>query len=402
METENQTVQPEAAAVADTHDAVIEIRDLVKKYGAKRAVSSISFSVKRGEIMGFLGPNGAGKSTTMNILTGYISATDGQVLVDGDDILEKPQEVKKKIGYLPENPPLYLDMTVREYLEFVYELKKVKEEKDAHIGRIMQIVKITHVADRMIRNLSKGYKQRVGLAQALVGDPEVLVLDEPTVGLDPKQIIEIRNVIRELGKNRTVILSTHILQEVSAVCDRVTIINHGKIVAMDTLEGLSATMGEKGKYLMRAAESETKVRSILNTVKGLKYIGYVNSFEPKTSDFVLEFEEGLDLRADVFRAFAKADIPILGFKSMELSLEEIFIRVTNAPEVEDVAEEEPKKHLFGFGKLKKDGGKAENNEKSNDGAKPEKTAEAADEENTAAEESSAETHDDNNAEEAEN
>lgn len=332
-----------ANAPGENDDAVIKICGLTKKYGTKCAVDGIDFSVKRGEIMGFLGPNGAGKSTTMNILTGYISATSGAVLVDGIDILENPKAVKKKIGYLPENPPLYFDMTVREYLEFVYELKKVKEKRDAHLGRIMQIVKITHVADRMIKNLSKGYKQRVGLAQALIGDPEVLVLDEPTVGLDPKQIIEIRNVIKELGRSRTVILSTHILQEVSAVCDRVTIINHGRIVAMNTLEGLSEDMGEKGKYLIRAAESETKVRFVLSSIPGMKYMGYVNSFEPGTSDFIIEFEPGLDLRENVFRAFAEADIPLIGFKSMELTLEEIFIRVTNAPEVVEEPEEEKRR-----------------------------------------------------------
>ena len=232
-----------AAVLADMPSedgAVIEICGLTKKYGSKKAVDNISFKVRRGEILGFLGPNGAGKSTTMNILTGYISATSGSVRVDGLDVLENPKEVKKKIGYLPENPPLYFDMTVREYLKFVYELKGAKKPEREHIDEVMEIARISHMADRMIKNLSKGYKQRVGLAQALIGDPEVLILDEPTVGLDPKQIIEIRNVIRELGKDRTVILSTHILQEVSAVCDRVAIINRGRLVALDTLESLSA------------------------------------------------------------------------------------------------------------------------------------------------------------------
>ena len=210
----------------------------------------------------------------------------------------------------------------------------------------MQVVKITHVADRMIRNLSKGYKQRVGLAQALIGNPDVLILDEPTVGLDPKQIIEIRNVIRELGRSRTVILSTHILQEVTAICDRVAIINHGRVAALDTIENLSASFGEKGKYLVRAIGSRDEVRDILNSVAGMKYAGFVKVSEPKTVDFMIEFDEGLDLRREVFEAFASGNVPLIGFRSMDLSLEEIFIKITNAPVPEDDAEEKPKRGLF--------------------------------------------------------
>lgn len=314
-------------------DAVIEICNLSKKYGNKLALDKINISVKRGEIMGFLGPNGAGKSTTMNILTGYISATDGTAKIDGEDILENQKAVKKKIGYLPENPPLYYDMTVREYLNFVYELKKVKKNKNEHLAEIMDVVKITHVADRMIKNLSKGYKQRVGLAQALIGDPEVLILDEPTVGLDPQQIIEIRNVIKELGKCRTVILSTHILQEVTAICDRITIINKGKIVAMDTLENLSASIGEKGKYLVEACGDSDRVENILKSVAGIKTIQKQNSSKADVAKFVIEFNDGTDARIDVFNAFAKADVPLIGFKSLEMTLEEIFIKVTSEPDV---------------------------------------------------------------------
>lgn len=322
----------DTAQVVAENDVMIEICNLTKKYGNKKALDKINISVKKGEIMGFLGPNGAGKSTTMNILTGYISATDGTVKVDGEDILENQKTVKKKIGYLPENPPLYFDMTVREYLKFVYELKKVKNDRDEHLNGIMDVVKITHVADRMIKNLSKGYKQRVGLAQALIGDPEVLILDEPTVGLDPQQIIEIRNVIKELGKDRTVILSTHILQEVTAVCDRITIINKGKIVAMDTLENLSASIGEKGKYLIGAVGDKECVERILESVQGVKTIQPAASQNDSEADFVIEFTEGMDLRADVFRAFAKADVPLVGFKSLEMTLEEIFIKVTTETE----------------------------------------------------------------------
>ena len=213
---------------------MIEVVNLTKRYGDKKAVNNISFKAEDGEILGFLGPNGAGKSTTMNILTGYISCTDGKALIDGIDILEDPVKAKKQIGYLPEIPPLYVDMTVKEYLSFIYDLKKCKLPKISHLKDICQLVKIEHVYNRMIKNLSKGYRQRVGLAQALVGNPKTLILDEPTVGLDPNQIIEIRTLIKKLGKNHTVILSSHILSEVQAVCDKIVVINDGKIVANDT------------------------------------------------------------------------------------------------------------------------------------------------------------------------
>ncbi len=314
----------------EDNNAVIEIKNLVKKYGNKKAVSGATFSVKRGEIMGFLGPNGAGKSTTMNILTGYLSASEGEILVDGLNILDYPKEAKKKIGYLPENPPLYFDMTVTEYLEFVYDLKKVKLPKDEHIKEIMCLVKIQNVANRMIKNLSKGYKQRVGLAQALIGDPEVLVLDEPTVGLDPKQIIEIRNVIKELGKNRTIILSTHILQEVSAVCDRVTIISKGHIVVSDSLANVQKSMGDKGKYILRVAGSEEDANAVLGKIENIKFFGLIGIKETDTVDFMVEAETGSDIRKAIFEGFASANLPLIGFKSAELSLEEIFIRLTNS------------------------------------------------------------------------
>ena len=230
---------------------MIEVQGLTKRYGSKVAVDDISFTVNKGEILGFLGPNGAGKSTTMNILTGYLSSNIGSVKIGEYDILEDPMKAKAKIGYLPENPPLYMDMTVKEYLDFVYDLKKVKIPRKRHIDEICGIVKITDVYNRIIKNLSKGYKQRVGLAQALVGNPEVLILDEPTVGLDPKQIIDIRKLIKDLGKKHTVILSSHILPEIQAVCDRVIIINRGRIVADDTAENLSATMSTDHRHLTR-------------------------------------------------------------------------------------------------------------------------------------------------------
>lgn len=249
---------------------MITISNLTKKYGDKYALDNISFNVKKGEVLGFLGPNGAGKSTTMNIITGYISYTDGSVNIDGYDILENPIEVKKKIGYLPEIPPLYLDMVVWDYLEFVYELKKIKtEDEKSHIQQVIDMVKIDNVKNRKIANLSKGYRQRVGLAGALIGDPEILILDEPTVGLDPKQIIEIRNVIKELGKEKTVILSSHILSEISAVCDRVIIINKGKFVAEDTPKNLSDKLGDNKKMLFRISGDRKKAENILNSFDGI-------------------------------------------------------------------------------------------------------------------------------------
>ena len=317
---------------------VIKICNLTKRYGTKKAVDNISLTVNCGEILGFLGPNGAGKSTTMNILTGYISSTSGKVLIDGSDILENPKIAKKKIGYLPENPPLYNDMSVNEYLEFVYELKKVEIPRKEHLSEIMETVKIDHVADRMIKNLSKGYKQRVGLAQALVGNPEVLILDEPTVGLDPKQIMEIRDVIRIIGQNRTVILSTHILQEVSAVCDRIAIINQGKIAAVGNLPEITETFGDKGKYLIRAVGNVDDIKLILEKIAGLKDFKQLATCEQGTVDFSLKFKTGEDFRPSVFKAFADAGIVLVEFKSLELSLEEIFMRVITETKIEEKGE----------------------------------------------------------------
>ena len=248
---------------------MIEVKNLKKRYGNKLAVNDVSFTVENGEILGFLGPNGAGKSTTMNIITGYLSSTEGSVTIDGCEILEDPIGAKSKIGYLPEFPPLYPDMTVIKYLEFMYDLKKVKLPKKAHIAEVCDLVKITHVKDRVIKNLSKGYKQRVGLAQALLGNPELLILDEPTVGLDPKQIIEIRNLIKSLGKKHTVILSSHVLPEVQATCDRVIVINKGSIVADDTPENLSKKLTGEHKLVVRIDGREQEVYSTLRAIDGM-------------------------------------------------------------------------------------------------------------------------------------
>ena len=255
---------------------MIEISDLVKYYGDVAAVDHISFKVQKGEILGFLGPNGAGKTTTMNILTGYISATSGKVTINGHDILEEPASAKKAIGYLPEQPPLYLDMTVLEYLKFVSELKNVpKKERIRRIAEIMYITRIADVADRVIHNLSKGYRQRVGIAQALIGDPEVLVLDEPTVGLDPNQIAETRNLIKTLGKNHTIILSTHILSEVQALCDRVVIISGGRIAAVDTLNGLSQSLSGISRLLLTFEGPMRETSEKIRALPGVKEVAAV-------------------------------------------------------------------------------------------------------------------------------
>lgn len=317
----------------------LEIINLSKNYGTNKAVDNISFNVKHGEIMGFLGPNGAGKSTTMNIICGCISASSGTVNVCGCDVLETPKIVKAKIGYLPENPPLYFDMKVGEYLSFVYDLKKVKNNKKEHIEKVMELVKISDMKNRMIKNLSKGYKQRVGLAQALIGDPEVLILDEPTVGLDPKQIIEIRNVIKEIGKERTIILSTHILQEVSAVCDRVTIISHGKIVAQNTLEGLEEETGGKDKYILKIKGDIQKALDILSSIEEITSIE--TSFaEDDMAEFLIERQPQSDISMKITEAFGKNNIAITEFKSALLSLEEIFIKLTNNENYEETETEE--------------------------------------------------------------
>lgn len=314
---------------------MITISNLTKKYGDKTALCDVSFEVKDGEVLGFLGPNGAGKSTTMNIITGYISYTDGTVLVDGYDILENPMEVKKRIGYLPEIPPLYPDMTVIEYLEFVYDLKKIKkEDKASHIQDIIQLVKLDDVKGRKIGNLSKGYRQRVGLAGALTGDPDVLILDEPTVGLDPKQIIEIRNVIKELGKKKTIILSSHILSEISAVCDRVIIINNGKLVAEDTPSKLSARLGSGKRMSFTVSGSKEKAEEILNSFDGISNVICISS-NGDTYEFEFDTAMETDNRKELFFAFAENQIPILAQKETETSLEDIFLKLTEAPKEEN-------------------------------------------------------------------
>jgi len=314
---------------------MIEIQNLVKRYGQIKAVNNISFAVKKGEILGFLGPNGAGKSTTMNIITGYIPSTEGSVKVDGYDIMENPREVKRRIGYLPEQPPLYMDMTVKDYLSFVSDLKMVdKKQKWSQINDIMELVKIGDHRNRLIKNLSKGYKQRVGLAQALIGSPDVLILDEPTVGLDPKQIIEIRKLIKALGKEHTIILSSHILPEVSAVCERVVIINKGEIAAIDTPENLSKGLGTVSKLSLTVAGPKSSVMGYIKEIYGVRYIEPNVEREKDVVNYIVESDKDIDVRRPTFFAMAKAGYPILEMRSLNLSLEEIFLQVVTTEQEE--------------------------------------------------------------------
>jgi len=308
---------------------MIEIQNLTKKYGQITVVDNLNFTVNKGEILGFLGPNGAGKTTTMNIITGYLPSTEGTVKVDGFDIMESPTEVKKRIGYLPEHPPIYMDMTVQEYLDFVSDLKLVeRRQKKSQMNDIMELIKITHVRDRLIKNLSKGYKQRVGLAQALIGSPDVLVLDEPTVGLDPKQIIEIRKLIKALGKEHTIILSSHILPEVSAVCERVVIINNGKIVAVDTPDNLSKGFGTVSKLSVTIVGPKSSIEGYVKDIYGVKYIEANIEKEKDVINYIVESDKNIDIRRPLFFAMAKAGYPILELKSMNMTLEDIFLSVT--------------------------------------------------------------------------
>ena len=313
---------------------MIEIKNLSKKYGSHVAVNDVSFTVNDGEILGFLGPNGAGKSTTMNILTGYLSPTAGKVVIDGYDILENPNEAKMRIGYLPEQPPLYLDMTVTEYLNFIFDLKKCKFPRAPHIKEICRIVKIDNVAHRLIKNLSKGYRQRVGIAQALVGNPDVLILDEPTVGLDPKQIIEIRALITELGKNHTVILSSHILSEIQAVCKRIIVINHGRLIADGNPEELSASLSDDHSLTVRVAGPRAEVLKLIDGIPTVKNVVCKGMFESGSNDFDVEPREGSDVRREIVKRLAERGWSVLMLKSKEMSLEQIFLHLTEMTEDE--------------------------------------------------------------------
>ncbi len=307
---------------------MIEVRNLVKKYGTHLAVDHLDFKIESGRIYGFLGPNGAGKSTTMNIMTGYLGATEGEVLIDGHDILKEPEEAKKHIGYLPEQPPLYTDMTVREYLEFAAELKGIPRKNRAEqITEAEKLVKIKETEHRLIKNLSKGYRQRAGLAQAVLGFPEIIILDEPTVGLDPKQIIEIRQLIRKLSKKHTVILSSHILAEVREVCDHILIISKGKLVASDTPDNLEKKLGEYDQVELETDAQPSEVRLILKNVPGIERIETQVNNDGRTWAKITE-KKGEDIRERVFLAFAGARVPLLTMKATGTTLEDVFMQLT--------------------------------------------------------------------------
>jgi ABC-2 type transport system ATP-binding protein len=313
---------------------MIEVNNLTKRYGPHLAVDDISFSVPKGEVVGFLGPNGAGKSTTMNILTGYLSATEGEVIIDGRNILEAPEAVKLQIGYLPESPPVYGEMTVREYLNFVCRIKHVpKQEIKDRIESGLHTVGIVEVFNRRIGNLSKGYKQRVGLAQALMGNPEILILDEPTAGLDPKQIIEIRELIKKLGKDRTVILSSHILHEVSAICRRVMIINNGRIVADGEPATIGADLFDTSQIVLTAVADEQTTQAIVAELSGVQRSRLLPAAEAGTTEILIETEKDKDLRKDVFSAFSRKKVPLVGLRVKNMTLEEIFLELTSGQEV---------------------------------------------------------------------
>nr|WP_316617773.1 ATP-binding cassette domain-containing protein [uncultured Ruminococcus sp.] len=307
---------------------MIEVKNLTKRYGDIKALDDISFTVDTGEVLGFLGPNGAGKSTTMNIITGYISSTSGTVTVDGTEILENPRETKRKIGYLPEIPPLYPEMTVRKYLEFMFDLKKVKLPKKEHIEEIMRLVRITDMADRLIKNLSKGYRQRVGFGQALLGNPPVLILDEPTVGLDPKQIIEIRKLIRSLVKKHTVIFSSHVLSEISATCDRIIVISEGRLVADSKADELSKALADTQKLSLTVEGSPSDVLGEIKKIPGVKKYMKVRELGEKSAVYSVEYGNDFDIRREVFSAMARINAPILEMKSGNESLEDMFLKLT--------------------------------------------------------------------------
>ncbi len=309
---------------------MIEVKNLTKRYGANVALNDVNFTIEEGSIVGFLGPNGAGKSTTMNIITGYLSATEGSVTVKGKNILEEPNEVKAMIGYLPEFPPLYTDMTVDEYLSFMYSLKKTKIPKKAHIDEICEITKITHVRKRIIGNLSKGYKQRVGIAQALIGNPPVLILDEPTVGLDPKQIIEIRNLIKNLGQSHTVILSSHILPEIQAVCERIIVINKGNLVADGQADKLAHDLSSEHKLIARIEGPES---DLVHAIKSMDHVKEVFSYGEKEKgvyEISIEAEDEVDIRRNLFALLARKGWPLLSLRNTDLTLEDVFLRLTSS------------------------------------------------------------------------
>lgn len=311
---------------------MVEVKELTKRYGKNLALDNISFSINEGEILGLLGPNGAGKSTTMNIITGYISASSGEVEVEGFSISKDPNKVKEKIGYLPEQPPLYLDMTVKGYLSFVYNLKKLKFDKKAHIDEICEKVGISDVYDRTIRKLSKGYKQRIGIAQALLGYPPLIILDEPTVGLDPKQIISIRKLIKDLAKNHTVIFSSHMLNEVQMMCSRVVVINSGKIVADKVTDKIAEEISDSCSLVLHVEGDVSIVDKILKDIEGVIDVKNEGSIGNNIVEYIVEYNRSNDIRKTVFKEFAANGLPLLKLDVIDTNLEDAFLKLTEYSE----------------------------------------------------------------------
>lgn len=315
---------------------MIEVKNVTKKYGNKIAVDNISFEVKDGEVVGFLGPNGAGKSTTMNMITGFIEPTDGTIMINGNDISKKTKKAKKQIGYMPENVPLYYELTVKEFITYMAELKFVKRpERKAEVDKVIKEAGLENVKNRLIRNLSRGYKQRVSLAGALVGNPDVIILDEPTVGLDPKQITEIRGLIKELGKKHTVILSTHILSEVSQICEKVVIINKGKIVAIDTPENLEQKTKEKNGISVTVEDPKENMKELKSKIPEIEKIEIIKDNEDGTKQFVITSKTDIDLRKKLFEVLPKEEITIFELKKTETSLEDAFIKLIDTEKEEE-------------------------------------------------------------------
>ncbi len=308
---------------------MIEFKNVSKNYGSVHALNGISFTVGEGDILGFLGPNGAGKSTALNILTGYLSASAGEAYVDGISIFEEPLRAKKLIGFLPEIPPLYPEMTVSEYLNFVYDLKGCKQPRKQHLKGICDVVRISDVQNRLIKNLSKGYRQRVGIAQALIGDPKVLVFDEPTVGLDPKQIIEIRNLVKALGKEHTIILSSHILSEIQQICNRVVVINHGQIVANEPIETLAEAAEGQRRLIVKICGKEADVLKELRALTSIRNAEVIGKQDADSVSYLVESEEAIDPRKPIFAAMAAKGYAIIGIEGIEMSLEDVFVRLTS-------------------------------------------------------------------------
>ena len=311
---------------------MIKVEHLVKRYGSNYALNDVSFEIADGEIVGLLGPNGAGKSTTMNILTGYLSSTSGAAYINGINVLDEPIKAKRLIGFLPEQPPVYPDMTVKEYLNFVYDLKGCKLDREAHLDEIMDVVKLTNVKGRLIKNLSKGYKQRVGIAQALVGDPKVVIFDEPTVGLDPKQILEVRNLLRTLAKRHTVILSTHILAEVQAVCERILIINKGELIADEKTDNLTRVIEEGYHYEIKIVGPQKDVKTKLSATPGVKSVTPTGQKDADSYCYLIESENGVDVRKRLFSICSDNSWPILGLMPVGTDLESVFIKLVERSE----------------------------------------------------------------------